>query len=235
MRTSRYAGVRAVAMAISSAALLAAAAGCSAGASTPPASALAGLTASQIFNRALADLKTASSVHVAGSFTSGGQPMTMNMTLGASGCTGTLSSHGQGSVAVLGIGSRIWVKPDRQYLKSNGATSAQLNTVTGKYLRTSGSGSGGIAAFCLLSQFASEVGTPGSVVKGTTTTLLGQPVLQIKDTAQQGSAYVTISATPEIVRIDSAGIQMDFTNYNAPLALTAPPAGQVIDGSKYGF
>jgi hypothetical protein len=47
--------------------------------------------------------------------------------------------------------------------------------------------------------------------------------------------YVTISASPEFLQTCDTGGHVDFTDYNAPLALTAPPASQTVAGSKYGL
>jgi len=60
-------------------------------------------------------------------------------------------------------------------------------------------------------------------------------VLQIRATGQPGSEYVTNSASPEIVRLDTSSGILDFSDYNAPLTLTPPPASETVDGSKYGF
>jgi hypothetical protein len=74
------------------------------------------------------------------------------------------------------------------------------------------------------------------MLKGRTTIISGQPALQVKDTADSDSVYVTISARPELLRID-AGREghLDFSRYNAPVTLTLPSAAETIDGSKYGF
>jgi hypothetical protein len=37
------------------------------------------------------------------------------------------------------------------------------------------------------------------------------------------------------VRLDTGSGIMDFSDYNAPLTLTPPPANLTVDGSKYGF
>jgi len=132
VRISRHVGARAVAMALSGAALLAAAVGCGGGGSS--ADPLAGMTAEQIYAQALDNLKAASSVHVTASIASPTGALTMNLTDAPGGCTGTLSAQGAVSVGLLGIGSKLWIRPDRQYLKTSGATAAVTNLLTGKYV-----------------------------------------------------------------------------------------------------
>jgi hypothetical protein len=113
-----------------------------------------------------------------------------------------------------------------------------LPALEGKYVRLSpkGPATSSFGAFCSLSQLAGQVsGAENQLVKGQTTTIGGQPALQLKDTRQTGSAYVTISASPEFLQTGDTGGHVDFTDYNAPLALTAPPASQTVAGSAYGL
>lgn len=206
---------------------------------TPPGNPLAALTARQILSKAVADFKAASSVHIAGSERAAGQSFTMDLTVGANGCTGTVGLGAQGSVVLLRIGGTLWMKPDDQFWKSILAGApADLPAVEGKYVRLSpkGPATSSFGAFCYLSQLASQVGgAENQLVKGQTATIGGQPALQLKDSTQAGSAYVTISPSPEFLQTGDTGGHVDFTDYNAPLALTAPPASQTVAGSKYGL
>lgn len=205
----------------------------------PPGDPLAALTARQILTKAIADFKAASSVHVAGSEQAAGQTFTMDLTVGANGCTGTVGLGGQGSVILLRIGGTLWMKPDDRFWKSAlAAAPADLPAVEGRYVRLSpkGPATSSFGAFCYLSQLASQVsGGENQLVKGQTATIGGQLALELKDTKQAGSAYVTISASPEFLQTGDTGGHVDFTDYNAPLALTAPPASQTVAGSKYGL
>ncbi len=241
---ARYARRGAVAMAICGLAVLTV--GCAAWKSQTapsgpavhavPAGPLAGLTAGEILTRAAADLEAASSVHLTGSTKVPGQTTVVDLTVGARGCTGTLAIAGQGSVLLLGTGDTVWMKPDEQFYKAAGVSAAELSRLTGKYLRIS-SGKSGIGALCYLGQLATQIsGGAGHVVLGQTTTVLGQPALQLNDVKQPGDAYVTTSARPEFLRVGSgAGEYMDFTGYNAPFTVTPPPAAQTVDGASYNF
>ena len=234
MRFFRSASPRAVVIAVSSAAILAAATGCGGSTSGSSANPLAGMTAGQIYAQSLDSLKAASSVHLTGSIAGPAGALTMNLTEGPGGCTGTLSAPGAGSVGLVGIGSKLWIKPDLQYMKAAGATAAATNLLTGKYVTTTGK-SANLATLCGLSRITSQLGTGSSFTKGAATTISGQRVLQIKATGQPGSEYVTNSASPQVVRLDTGSGIMNFSDYNAPLTLAPPPASQTVDGSKYGF
>jgi hypothetical protein len=258
MRKSRSAGRRGVAAALAGAAILGSVAACSSsgtatasGTSSTPGStasagtqggALDGLSADQIASRATADLKVVSSVHVKGSVQSSGQNIALNLTLGTQGCTGTMGIGGEGSFVLLKIGKTLWIKPDDKFWKhaAGSAGSALTDLVSGKYIKPSAKGSSlaSIGDLCNPAQFAKSFGSNMTgMVKGTTTTIAGQPALQIKDSGDAASAFVTVDAKPQFLRLDGGGSngRLDFTDYNAPLHLTAPPAAETLDGAKYGF
>ena len=208
-----------------------------------PGGALAGLSADEIARRATADLKTVSSVHITGTVADSGQHIAVNLTLGTQGCTGTLGIKGEGSFKLLKIGKKFWIKPDNKFWKyaaGSTASSAVMQIVGGKYIEPSGKDSSlkPIGAFCTLGQFTAffKPGEMTGMTKGTTIVISGQPALQITDTGNTGSAYVTIASQPEFLRIDagSAG-RFDFTRYDVPMNLAPPPASETLDGSKYGF
>lgn len=263
MRTFRYTWRSAAAGALAGAAILGGAAGCGsaapAGANAPATStatrgsasasastsggALAALSADEIARRASANLKRVSSVHIAGSVTDSGQHITMKLTLGTRGCTGTLGIKGEGSFRLLKIGKKLWIKPDNRFWKyaaGGVANSAVMQIVTGKYIEPSSKGSSlkAIGAFCSPSQFA-KFFNPAEMIgmtKGATTTISGQPALQIKDTGDTASAYVTIASQPEFLRLDAGSTgRFEFTRYNVPMHLAPPPASEILDGSRYGF
>jgi hypothetical protein len=258
VRTSLPASRPAVAVAVLSAAILGTTAACGTSASStsatsnttataaaakPSGNPLAGLTADQIASKATADLKAVSSVHMTGSVTDSGQAYVMNLVMGTKGCHGTLSVKGEGSFRLLQIGKKLWIKPDNQFWKyaaGSSAAPAVMQIVGGKYIRPSAKDTSlnSLGALCSPSQFASSFeGQMSGMVKGKTTTISGQPALQIKDTGDPYSAYVTISARPEFLRFDggSSRNRLNFTGYNAPLRLTPPPASETLDGAKYGF
>jgi hypothetical protein len=173
---------------------------------------------------------------------SSGQKIGLNLSLGSQGCTGTMGIGGQGSFVLLKIGKSLWIKPDDKFWKHAAGSdgSALVDLVSGKYIKPSAKGSSlaSIGALCDPAQFAKSFGSNMTgMVKGTTATIAGQPALQIKDSGDAASAYVTVDAKPEFLRLDGGGSngKLDFSDYNAPLHLTPPPASETLDGAKYGF
>jgi hypothetical protein len=91
-----------------------------------------------------------------------------------------------------------------------------------------------MAAGCSRGELASAFGSElKDLVTGKVTTIAGQPALQLVGKRHSTSAYVTISARPEFLRIDVSGQEHTvFTGYNGPLTLTPPPAGQTISAAQ---
>jgi hypothetical protein len=198
---------------------------------TPSASPLAGLTADQIARKAIADLAAASSVHVAGSVGQDGQTGFADLTLSTKGCKETFRIPGPGSMVMIAIGNTTWVKLEGQMWKLlGGMFPAKVRRyVAGKYLQEPDI-PGGMTDLCGLSQAASSF---GSELKGLVTvkitTISGQPALQLADRRHSTSAYVTISARPELLRLDVSGHEhVDFTGYDQPVTLTPPPADDTL-------
>ncbi len=255
MRTTSRVTCRAVAVVLLGAAVLGTATACGTSASSSSATSnaasasaraagnpLSGLTADQVATRTIADLKSVSSVHVNGQAKDSGQVITFNLIMGRKGCKGTMGIRGEGSFSLLKIGKTVWIKPDTKFWKyaaGSSLTPAVMQIVVGKYIKPAGKNSslGALGAFCNPGQFANIFGGPTSgLVKGGTSTISGQPALQLKDTGDPAVAYVTLSSRPEFLRMDGGSKgRLDFTRYNAPLRLTRPSARETLDGAKYGF
>jgi hypothetical protein len=211
-----------------------------ASASTAPGP-LSGLSADQIASQAIANLKTARTVRIAGDVSDSGETYDLNLGLVRNvGCAGAMTQVGTGSFKLVAIGNRVWIKPDRQFWeKAAGANAAAaLKVLSGKYLSVSATSQfGSLRALCSPSELAGSFGSnPTGLVKGQTITISGQPALQIKDTGDSASIYVSETAKPELLRLaaGSSGT-LDFSSYNGPVTLTAPPAAETVNGAKYGF
>ncbi len=192
---------------------------------------LAGLTADQIARRAIADLAAASSVRIAGSVGQDGQTAFVDLTIGTKGCKETLRIPGQGSIVIIAIGNTMWSKTEGQMWKQMaGMFPAKVRRyLAGKYLQIPGV-PGGMTDLCGRDQAASSFGGElKDLVTAKITTISGQPALQLADKRHSRSAYVTISARPEFLRLDVSGQeQVDFTGYNQPVMLTPPPAYDTV-------
>jgi hypothetical protein len=214
-------------------------------------SALAGLSPDRIVQKSVADLKAASSVRITGKVVSSGQAVALDLTdVAAQGCQGTIglaagatstSSAVSGTANIIEVDSTVYMKLDESFFKSAGLPASEFSDVAGKYIKlTSTSDLASFAQLCdpgtLSSAFAKD---DTGFVKAGTATVNGQPTLAFKQpkNASNGTVYVSESATPQLLRIAGPASEgsIDFSDYNATATITAPPASEVIDGSKFGL
>jgi hypothetical protein len=201
------------------------------------------MSADEVARKAVADLKAASSVHVSGSLTDSGTTVILNLTAGKTACAGTMSLSGSGSFQIMQAGNTVWVKPDKQFWKTNGGSDpAVLSVLEGKYLKTTMTDANfkSLADLCRPAKLAALFGAiangTSGLVKGQTTVISGDPALRLLDTGDSGSLDVSDSATPKLLRLDAGrNQQLDFTAYGVPARVTVPPASETLSGAKYGF
>jgi hypothetical protein len=221
------------------------------GSSSSSTSALAGMSPDQIVQKSVANLKAASSVRITGQVVNSGQTISVDLTdVAAKGCQGTIglaapatssSKAMSGTANIVEVDSIVYMKLSDSFFTSAGLPASEFSEVSGKYIKlASGSNLASFAQLCnpstLSTAFAKE---DTGFVKAGTATVNGQPTLGFNQpkNPSNGTVYVSESATPQILRIAGPAGQgsIDFSNYNAPATITAPPASQIIDGSKFGL
>jgi hypothetical protein len=241
------ASVLAAAVAVSAAACSSSGSGGSATSSAVP---LSG-TPDQIVQKAVNDLKAATSLQINGNVVSDGSNVKVDLTdVANQGCKGTVTLGAgtkSGGTAVSGtadlieVNNIVYMKLNDSFFKNLSLPSIAFSQVSGKYIEVSSkSDLANFAQLCdpstLASGFDKEV---TGFVKDGTATINGQPTESFKQPTHAGSGIVYISqaATPQIVRLQGPSNegQINFTNYNAPATITAPPASEVIQGSKFGL
>ena len=241
------ASVLAAAIAVSAAACGSSGSG---GSGTSGATSLSG-TPDQIVQKAVNNLKAASSLQISGNVVSSGSNVKLDLTdVAAQGCKGTITlvsvsssanSSVSGTADLIELDSIVYMKLDQSFFKNLSLPSSLFSEVTGKYIKvTSKSELADFAQLCdpstLASGFDKEI---TGFVKAGTATVNGQATEAFKQPkhAGSGTVYISQSATPEIVRLQGPSNegQINFTNYNAPVTITAPAASDVIDGSKFGL
>lgn len=241
------ASVLAAAIALSAAAC---SSGGSGGSATSSAVPLTG-TPDQIVQKAVNDLKAATSLQINGNVVSGGSNIKVDLTdVAKQGCKGTVTLGAgvtSGGTAVSGtadlieVNSIVYMKLNESFFKNLSLPSIAFSQVSGKYIEVSSkSDLANFAQLCdpstLASGFDKEV---TGFVKDGTATIHGQPTESFKQPSHAGSGivYISQSSTPEIVRLQGPSNegQINFTNYNAPATITAPPASEVIQGSQFGL
>lgn len=225
--------------AVSGTCLTAAACGGGGGGGDP----LASMTAQQVLNKAVANLKSASTVSLSGteSIQGGATTVRLDYKHGA-GCQGTVSQGAKGSFALVVIGNTAWVKPDAAFWKANAGKQAQqaMAAVGGRYLKgsTSNGNVSQLSDICDVNTLASSLSKPTTVTKEAITTVNGQSTLPLKDETKGGVLYVTDTSNPQILQVvntkpGTTG-KISFA-YGNQVSLTAPPASETVNGASFGF
>lgn len=204
---------------------------------------LAGLSAKQVLSKAVSDLKSAPSFHIAGTVNQGGGIHIDLAYKHGTGCEGTLGIHGKGSIYLEVIGGTAWLKPDQAFWESSAGSSASsvIALIGGRYLKAAASSSNvsGLSQLCDANSLASSFTSPKDIAKGATSMINGQRSLALRDPAKSAVMYVTDSGSPEILRVTGTqpgnGGRIDFTGYGGSVTLTPPPADETVDGARFGF
>ncbi len=211
---------------------------------------VAALPPAQILAKARTALTNASSVHIVGSGRTDGQELSLDLKIkGKDGAAGTLTlpAGRDGSTEKLQI--QLIIIGETAYLKANrllwvgvlgDATAA--DKLTGKWLQTSVK----TAKVKPLLDIANPAEISAELIKPENSLTKGKPK-QIREIAtvgvvDQGSTgstiYVATKGEPVPVQIVETGADasvIDFSEYGAPVQLTAPPAAETIDGGPLGL
>lgn len=210
---------------------------------TKPADPLSGFSGSEVTTMAVGNLKRASTVRFTGSMKDSGSTIVVDLTLvRGKGCKGTMQEHGQGSFKLELIGTTVWLNADRRFWMTHGGNDPNvLAMVANRWIKTSESGDlGSLAGLCDVNKMlAQSTAVPANMQKGSVSTLNGQPALQLSDSGDTASAEVSDTASPELLRVSDPssadGGTLNFSDYNAPVTLTPPPAEETIDGKSIGL
>lgn len=197
--------------------------------------------ASKSANAILADAKaaadSASSAHVSGSISSGGTPITIDLTMGKSKAKGSMSTSGL-AFDLVRVGDTAYIRGSDDFYKHYaGAAIAQL--LHGKWLKTPTAGGrfGSLAALTSISQlFGKVAANHGKLANDGKTTFKGQQVVEIRDTSDNSKLYVAATGKPYPVAIvgtkKGRSGTISFDNWNESFSVSAPKGA--IDISKLG-
>jgi hypothetical protein len=208
-------------------------AGC--GGSSSSGNGVADKSPDQILEASKTAAKEADSVHIEGSILSKGKPIALNMQLLAGkGGKGTISQEGF-TIALIQTNGAVYINGSAAFYRHvAGPAAAQL--LQGKWLKAP-AGSGELASLASLTDLSTLIDTAlanhGTLTKGHTTTIEGQPAIALLDAAKSGALYVATTGKPYPLQITKAGAekgQVSFNRWNQPVTLTAPSGA--IDISK---
>lgn len=192
----------------------------------------------QIISAARSAAESAKSVHVAGSVTTAGASLTLDLELDSSkGAKGKISEGGL-SFELVRIGDTAYINGSPSFYEHfAGREAAKL--LKGKWLKAP-SNTGSLATLGSLTDTKQLIGSALAAAgkrlkKGSVSTVNGQKAIAVKDTTHGGTLYVATTGKPYPVQIEggpsSAG-KVTFEDWNKPVTLSAPPAQDVIDITK---
>ena len=250
------AGILAAAIALSAAACSSAAPARSVGSAKPRASdqprtsatpaPSAGLTPDQIVQKALKNLAATSSVRITGGgLPSQGGSVAIDITdVAPASCQGTIAEASTGAsgppaAGITKVDGTAYVKFNQSFLASLHVPAWESAELNNKYIESrSSSVIADLSRLCVLSTLVKEFiqdGDTGFVEAGAVT-VEGQPALALTqpNSTDGTTVYVSDSAVPEILSLQESvgqGTFLDFTNFNAPARITAPPAADIFFGA----
>jgi hypothetical protein len=192
-------------------------------------------SADQIFNTAVTTAEAATSVHVVGAIKSGAQSVGLDLSIvQGKGASGTIS-EGSASFKLISVGGSYYIQPDRSFLLKFAHSSAAADLFKGKWLKAS-STDGSFASFGQLTSIKSLIGSlpngHGTLTKGSTSTLAGQPAIAVTS-SHGGTMYVATTGKPYPLQVSkTSGSQsgkVTFSDYDKPFTITAPTNSINID------
>jgi hypothetical protein len=190
---------------------------------------------SQILEATKAAAATATSVHIDGTISSNGKPISLNMELLAGkGGKGTIAQEGF-TIKLIQVRGAVYINGSAAfYTHVGGAAAAQL--LQGKWLKAPAN-SGELASLAELTNLSKLIDTAlsnhGTLAKAPAATIEGQKAIALKDSTTGGILYVAANGTPyplEIAKTGKESGKVVLDRWNQPVALTAPAGA--IDISK---
>jgi hypothetical protein len=191
---------------------------------------VASKSADQIVTTSGSAISHAKTVHVSGSISASGVPLTLDLTLvNGTGGRGQISEGGL-SFRLVDVGQTVYIQGSQAFWQHFGGAAA-ARVINGRWLKAPDTGQ--FASLATLTDLQKLTGalllTHGSLAKGGTSTVNGRQVVSVTDKSKGGTLYVATTgpAYPvELKRTSGGGGQIVFDHFNEPVTLT-PPAGAI--------
>lgn len=195
------------------------------------------LTANQIVKKANADLKAASSVYIYSKLSMPGLSLTNTEQVAPQGCLLTANSGNGLWAQNLIVGSSEWIRLSNQTWQALGYTGTDLGYAEGKwvtlaaYLQAIGLSGVPVGKADCRAHHLRDLPSTGWTLSKKMIKVSGHRAWRLSHKlAPRLSATVAISATrtPEYLAVTVPGTTEYLSHYNAPVALAAPPAADVL-------
>lgn len=204
---------------------------------TPTDNGVATKSAKEILAAVGTSLQHATTVHVHGNIPMGGKVGRFDLRIGTNTAQGTMSTPVKTSmvpIEIIAVQGKIYIKSRELWKAVGGSAAEQL--IGDRWGLLPATGSASFKSFTTLKGMAGSLLKPkGKISRGGTRTINGQPTIALKD-SDGAIMYVATTGEPVVVRLvpppskAKPNEYLDFTEWNAPLTVTAP--ADAIDFSK---
>ncbi|MEU9640094.1 hypothetical protein AB0D80_37680 [Streptomyces tendae] len=213
----------------------------------------AGLTGEEISEQARTATTGARSVHFTGSVPDeeSGRSLNLDVALDRKGgCAGTMGVEGQGQMELIRTGDTLYVKFDKQFLRTldkdepQAGNEALATLLAGRWtsMPADGPDAKAMTGFCDLDKLLDDGGEGGEsgdgtrseLTRGKVTTVDGTPAITLHETtgSHRTTLYVATEGKPFLLRVESGFEQeshtLTLTGFDEPVP-TKAPSGEVID------
>ncbi|MEE1751193.1 hypothetical protein [Streptomyces sp. SP18CS02] len=210
-----------------------------------PANSLVGLTAMQIADKSIDLSKSAKSVRYKGTIADKGVPLGVDVTVDkARACKGTMARDGA-NVTLRKVGEDSYLKGDAAFWKQMGKekgtpaaeADATAEVLKGRWLKTPKGMANGTEQVCDIDQAFREIEETTDLTRSADSSVNGQPVAVLTRTGGAGTKaallYVAAKGKPYLLKATvgagKGAVTLEFSEYDKPVTITAPPAGEVLD------
>ncbi|WP_033824000.1 hypothetical protein [Kitasatospora sp. MBT63] len=208
------------------------------------------LTAAEIEKQSQDAMASLSSVRISGNMVAAGKKMTLDLATDTKGnCQGTIGVVGMGQIEIIHTDGTSYLRPDAAFWKTIAAGKGDAHAgdvaaemFKGRYLTGAKDDPSlaGLAAMCdIVKSMTDNKDTDDDAVKGAAATVNGHSTFTVVSTDDDGSTntgYVATDGKPYLVKIAHYGAEpgeMNFTDFDKPLTVQAPPADNVIDYTQF--
>lgn len=180
------------------------------------------------------DTKKAKSVRIAGSIEDEGQRIELDLAVSKSGdCKGSMTMKGKGSLQLLSVAGKTYIKPDEAFWRSFAGDSAgQVMQVVGK--KWADLGDDDFAELCDLDELLDDEGEDGGkVTKGKQESIGGTDAIQLiqVDGKDETHIWVATGSPHHLLKMCKVKPKdegcMTFSDYDKPVDAKAPAPGDI--------
>jgi hypothetical protein len=194
---------------------------------------VADLDADAILEQVATTVDAASSVHVTGEIPGQGAAVTIDLMLTQAGdAIGSVTTDGL-TLNLVAVDGTAWYTADEAFWDSRVGPDL-ASQLGGKYVEIA-KGDTTFDAFLDWGTFWDQgVLLPaGKVAKGSETTFVGEPAIELVDSTDGGVLYIATTGETLPLGVDGGkGATVEFTDWNADVTVSAPAPEDVVDPAK---